>query len=311
MNRNDHIIFQDYDNKGIITLNRPKVLNALTLEMATELFETLLKWKTEKVFVMIRGSGRAFCAGGDIKTVYETRKKGDKKYSLDLQKLQAAICHLTKTYPIPFIAIVDGIVMGAGAGISLHGKYRIATENTIFSIPELQIGHIPDIGASYLASRLPGRLGYFLFLTANRLKGTDTVRAGIATHFCSSEMVGELEKQLISCTSAYEIDHVLKTSTEMSLPQFSLELLMPKLNHYFSARTVEGILAKLEEDGTDWARNISKQLKKMPPTSLKVAYKAITLGSRMALSECLLMEYRLVKKFLDKKDFFEDCPAPS
>lgn len=166
----DLVLAEEINDAGVLTLNRPKSLNALNLEMVQNAYEILSRWQDTRTLVIVKGAGeKAFCAGGDVKgliedgSVAEGKKFFRHEYTLD---------HLIGTYKIPYIALIDGIVMGGGVGLSVHGKYRIATERTLFAMPETAIGLFPDVGGTYFLPRLQGKLGVYLGLTGFRLKGT-------------------------------------------------------------------------------------------------------------------------------------------
>lgn len=299
------VIFQTVKNKGIIILNKPHVMNALNINMATSIISALRKWENEKCMVLIKSAGdKVFCAGGDIKNVVSSRKKGDKTISIKMQQLQMIICSIIKSYKIPLLAFIDGIVMGAGAALSIHGRYRIATEKTVFAMPEATIGFIPDVGSSFFLSRLNGNLGLFLALTSHRLKGSDVYKAGIANNYCPSAELPKLEDALLHCENAFEIDAILNRFSQ-HVPDFSLDSVRLNISSCFSADSIEEIINRLKHDGSKWAENTLKQLMKVSPTSLKLILKEITLGKKLELKECLVMEYRLALNCLERKDFYE------
>lgn len=165
----DLVLAEEVNDKGVLTLNRPKALNALNLEMVQKAYEVLIRWQDTKSLVIVKGAGeKAFCAGGDVKGLVEARDvAAGKKFF----RHEYTLNHLIGTYKIPYIAVIDGITMGGGVGVSVHGKYRIATERTLFAMPETAIGLFPDVGGSYFLPRLQGKLGAYLGLTGFRLKG--------------------------------------------------------------------------------------------------------------------------------------------
>lgn len=167
--RTDFVLADEINGKGILTLNQPKMLNALHYEMAETIFNALNKWKNTKSMILIKGSGgKAFCAGGDLKRLIDS-----KQYEIGVEffKVEYTTYFMIANLQIPWISLIDGIIMGSGVGCSIHGKYRIATERTIFAMPETLIGAMPDIGGSYFLPRLQGYLGYYLGLTGTRLHG--------------------------------------------------------------------------------------------------------------------------------------------
>uniref|UniRef100_A0A5F4VY21 3-hydroxyisobutyryl-CoA hydrolase n=1 Tax=Callithrix jacchus TaxID=9483 RepID=A0A5F4VY21_CALJA len=275
---------------GVITLNRPKVLNTLTLNMIRQIYPQLKKWEQdpETFLIIIKGAGgKAFCAGGDIRG--------------SCQK--------------PYVALLHGITMGGGVGISVHGQFRVATEKCLFAMPETAIGLFPDVGGGYFLPRLQGKLGYFLALTGFRLKGRDVYRAGIATHFVDSEKLGVLEEDLLALKSPSKEDvaAVLENyHTECKIDRdksFILEEHLDKINSCFSANTMEQIIENLQQDGSSFALEQLKVINKMSPTSLKITLRQLMEGSSKTLQEVLTMEYRLSQACMRGHDFHEGIRA--
>nr|CAI5851417.1 unnamed protein product [Callosobruchus analis] len=225
----DDVLFKEIKDKGIIILNRPKALNSLNLSMVKKLHPVLMDWESKKTLVLVKGAGdKAFCAGGDVKAVISAGLKGDKNLGYEFFKHEYATNGLIGRYKIPYIAFIDGIVMGGGVGLSVHGRYRVATEKTLFAMPETQIGLFPDVGGSYFLPRLPGRLGAFLALTGQRLKGSDVVKVGVATHLCDSKQLAELEEQLMNCSNESDIEAVLNKFNKKDVPDFHYNLFWKK-----------------------------------------------------------------------------------
>lgn len=303
------VIVQDEGDKGIIILNRPKALNSLNLSMVDKIYPALKKWESEKKLVIVKGSGgKAFCAGGDVKAIAEAAFKGN-KLGHEFFKKEYTTNGLIGSYKIPYIALIDGIVMGGGVGLSVHGRYRIATEKTLFAMPETQIGLFPDVGGSYFLPRLNGQLGWYLALTGVRLKGADVYKAGIATHFTDSSKLQSLEQDLLKTSNENDISNVLAQYHIDDKAQFSLSPFMDKINSCFSASTVEEIYSRLEKDGSKWAEETIALLNKMSPTSLKITIKQLELGKKTNLYECLQMEYRMAVNCVDGHDFKEGVRA--
>ncbi|CAH0558858.1 unnamed protein product [Brassicogethes aeneus] len=305
----EDVLIQNVDDKGIICLNRPKALNSLNLSMVRKIYPTLAKWEKEKTLVIVKGAGdKAFCAGGDVKAVVESAFEGGDLGNQFFR--EEYICNgLIGSYKIPYIAFIHGIVMGGGVGLSVHGKYRVATEKTLFAMPETQIGLFPDVGGTYFLPRLGGQLGYYLALTGFRLKGSDVMKAGIATHFVQSDDLHNLEQELLQCKNENDVQYTLKKFHVKDLPEFSLTKDLDKINYTFASDTVEGIVQKLENDCSEWGQQTLKLMQKMSPTSLKVSLKALEIGKKMDLLDCLQMEYRLATSCLANKDFLEGVRA--
>ena len=219
MSTSNEVLFQVKNNVGLITLNRPKALNALNLNMGKAIYAQLKEWEKSLNLVLIEGSGgKAFCAGGDIRTITDLPKgspiQGEffyKEYMLN---------HLIGTLKIPYVALLDGITMGGGVGLSVHAPYRVVTSKTLFAMPETGIGLIPDVGGSFFLPRLEGELGTFLALTGHRLKGgSDCLHAGIATHACNDMQILK-EELLMAASNKEDIEAILETVsyTHLTLP---------------------------------------------------------------------------------------------
>ncbi|XP_078003052.1 3-hydroxyisobutyryl-CoA hydrolase, mitochondrial isoform X2 [Phascolarctos cinereus] len=302
---------------GVVTLNRPKSLNSLTLSMFRQIYSQLKKWEQEPEtsLIIIKGAGgKAFSAGGDIKVISEAGK-AKQKLAQDLFREEYILNYAIGTYQKPYVALIHGITMGGGVGISIHGHFRVATEKTVFAMPETAIGFFPDVGGGYFLPRLPGKLGYLLALTGFRLKGIDVQKGGIATHFVDSDKLTMLEKDLLALKSpskenvAEVLDtYQMKSKIDQDKP-FILEEHMDVINRCFSASTMEQIIQNLQEDGSPFALEQLKIIKKMSPSSLKITLRQMMEGSSKSLPEVLIMEYRLSQACLRGFDFYEGVRA--
>nr|XP_026489150.1 3-hydroxyisobutyryl-CoA hydrolase, mitochondrial [Vanessa tameamea] len=297
------VLFETINNAGIITLNRPKALNSLNTSMVSKLLPQLREWENSKNLVIIKGAGdKAFCAGGDVKLAID-KVEGPKFFHTEYN-----VNYLIGKYKIPYIAFINGITMGGGLGMSVHGRYRVATEKTIIAMPETKIGLFPDVGGSYFLPRLQVNLGLYLGLTGDRLKGKDVVKAGIATHFVSSKRLYELEKLLLRCTSEMEIHSLLNKFNEPP-EEFSLAPNIKHINYCFAASTVEEIIERLEKVQNEWSVKTLKTLHQMCPGSLKITMRALQRGAQLDLPQCLKMEYRLTCRATENHDFPEGVRA--
>ncbi|KAK7870075.1 hypothetical protein R5R35_011061 [Gryllus longicercus] len=310
----DDVLFQSAQDKGIIVLNRPKALNALNLSMCEKIFPVMKKWEKEKSMVIIKGAGeKAFCAGGDVRAIAAAALKGDTCVGKNFFRCEYTLNNLIGTYQIPYVALIHGITMGGGVGLSVHGTYQVATETTLFAMPETAIGLFPDVGGSFFLPRLGGKLGLFLALSGHRLKGNDVVKAGIASHFCDSSKLPELEKALICCTdpqnNAVKILDEFSKKSSGNKGDFSLAPYLKQIDQCFSASCVEEIFQKLEKDGSEWAVKLLDSLKQMSPTSMKISHRELQEGACMNLQECLIMEYRLGCHACEGHDFIEGVKA--
>ncbi|KAL0964018.1 hypothetical protein UPYG_G00316570 [Umbra pygmaea] len=312
------VLLEKVGNAGVITLNRPKALNALNINMIRLIYPQLKKWETDKetAIVIIKGAGeKAFCAGGDIRAVTEAGKVGD-SLAKDFFREEYILNNTIGTYKKPYVALIDGITMGGGVGLSVHGRFRVATEKTLFAMPETAIGLFPDVGGGYFLPRLQGQLGLFLALTGFRLKGRDVQRAGVATHFVESQKIAALETELVSLKvlSIEEISRVLdsyqKQSSLDAEKPFILKQHIDEIDRLFQSNSVEGIVNNLKTEGSSFSQNHVETLTKMSPTSLKITLKQLHLGSNMTLQEVLVMEYRLSQAcMMEGSDFYEGVRA--
>ncbi|XP_042207313.1 3-hydroxyisobutyryl-CoA hydrolase, mitochondrial-like isoform X4 [Homarus americanus] len=309
------VLLEEVGNKGIITLNRPKALNSLNINMIRLIYPKLQEWETTKSMVIIKGAGeKAFCAGGDVRSIVETVNDPNPVGEYFFREEYILNC-LIGTLHIPYVALIDGITMGGGVGLSVHGQFRVATERTLFAMPETGIGLFPDVGGSHFLPRLGGRLGMYLALTGHRLKGREVMKAGLATHVCDSARIGELEESLLKMESNYpeDVAAVLDTfSQEATFSKndpFSLQSHLPKIQSCFSGASVEEIIANLEKEGSEWSQKQLAILGKMSPTSLKVTFEQIERGANLTLPECLSMEYRIVSHIYKGHDFAEGIRA--
>ena len=291
---------------GRLLLNRPKALNALDLGMIRALAEALSAWRDEaavEAVVIDSASERAFCAGGDIRAMRSHALAGDtaeiETFFAEEYALNAAIAD----YPKPYVALIDGICMGGGIGVSVHGAIRAASEAAMFAMPETAIGMFPDIGATYVLPRLPGQLGTFLGLTGTRMTGADAVHAGLATHFVPREALPALRTALVEHGAEAVGRHA------RALPAFSLAPHRAAIDRCFGADSVAEILARLDAENTDWARATLATLRGMSPSALCWSLAAIRRGARLSLRDALAAELRLTRHVTRHPDFAEGVRA--
>jgi len=310
------VLLDKIGNKGIITLNRPKNLNALNLSMIQQIYPQLRKWEMDNTMrlVIIKGTGdKAFCAGGDVKAIAEQGHGSTlgPEFFRSEYRLNNAIGSLS----VPYIALLNGITMGGGVGLSVHGAFRVATEKAVFAMPETAIGFFPDVGGSHFLPRLPGKLGLFLALTGHRLEGRDLFKAGVATHFIASERLEALENDLMRMENPeLPIIHRLLSKYQEQweadhYKEFSLKPFIGRINSIFGGNSVEEIMSNLKKDNSDWSKQQLTKLTSFSPTSLKVTFKQMKEGAQLSLADCLRMEYRMSMHFLENKDFFEGVRA--
>uniref|UniRef100_A0A8D8V8F9 3-hydroxyisobutyryl-CoA hydrolase, mitochondrial n=1 Tax=Cacopsylla melanoneura TaxID=428564 RepID=A0A8D8V8F9_9HEMI len=311
----DDVLFEEKNNVGIITLNRPKALNALNLSMVKKLYPKLIHWQNvdRKDLVIIQGAGgKSFCAGGDVVTITRNGPAKGAEIGRTFFHHEYSLDHLIGHYKVPYVALLDGYTMGGGVGISVHGKYRVATEKTTFAMPETTIGLFPDVGGSFFLPRLSHKsLGLYLALTSYQLKGKDVAKCGIATHYIPSQSLPDIVSKLIETPKC--VEDILKSNSEsLESYKFSLSSNIDTIANAFSAPTVEQIVSRLEQKNDEFSNKTLTTLKKMSPISMKITQKQLKLGAGKSLTECLQMDYRLACSAVEAKssaDFYEGVRA--
>lgn len=295
---------------GRITLNRPQALNALTLGMVREIWTALRAWKDdpEVELVLLDGAGdRAMCAGGDVRSLYESRTKGSadaRTFWSEEYRLNALIAR----YPKPYVAFMDGIVMGGGIGLSAHGRHRIVTERSQLAMPETSIALIPDVGGTWLLSRAPAEAGVYLGLTGERMRGAGTIFAGFADVFVPSERLSALATAL-SDTPAGEVEGVIRDYAGPPPPS-ELAQNSERIQHAFRFDSIEEIMAELERMDSDWARKRLSELATKSPLSLKLTLAAVRNARNLdSLEDALNVEYRLCVRLFEHGEFIEGVRA--
>lgn len=304
-----------------LILNRPKQLNALSSTMIMGLLRCFTAYEKDdgvKLLIM-KGKGRAFCAGGDVAAVVRSIHKDSWKYGADFFRNEFLLNYIIATYTKPQVSLLSGIVMGGGAGVSLHGRFRVATDNTVFAMPETALGLFPDIGASYFLSRLPGFYGEYVGLAGARLDGGEMLACGLATHFVQSNSLLSLEESLkkVDTSNAFAVCGIIdQFAQQPSLKESSSLNRLEIINKCFSKRTVEEIISALEVEASnsadEWVATTIQSLKKASPTSLKISLRSIREGRTQTVGECLQREYRMVCHVMRgdfSRDFFEGCRA--
>ena len=306
MTAEDTVIARRDGRIGRILLNRPKALNALDQPMIRACSAILETWRTDPHVdaVVIEGAGdRAFCAGGDIRALRDGQLSGDRASVDRFFSEEYALNMTIATYPKPYIALIDGICMGGGIGLSVHAPYRVATEHAAFAMPETAIGFFPDIGATFLLPRLPGELGLYLGLPGLRVTGADAVHAGLATHFTPRARIAELSEALARDGTA-----ALAAYNE-TLPAFSLAGQRAAIDHCFSAGTVHDIIFRLEATDAEWAHAALKALRHVSPSALHWTLLALRRGRDLNLREALDAEFALTRTTMAHPDFAEGVRA--
>ena len=303
----EEVFFEKKGSLGLITLNRPEALNALTLNMVRLIHPKLKIWEEDneiKTVAVTAVGDKAFCAGGDIRALYDWGKNNDKK-ATGFYYEEYQLNQLIKSYTKPYISFVNGIVMGGGVGISVHGSYRVAGENYSFAMPETGIGLFPDVGGSFFLSRLKNNVGMYLALTGSRIKSSDAIELGIAEYFIQSENFDDIFKQL---SEGITPDEVL-SSFNSNKVNSDLKNDFEKINELFSGNSLEDIFEGLENDNSDFSQKNLSLLRSKSPTSLNITFRQIKNGSELNFEDCMKMEFRMVTKVMNDHDFYEGVRA--
>ncbi len=306
MDQNDVIVRRE-GAIARITLNRPKALNALTEEMCAAMLGRLRHWAMDAsvhAVVIDAVPGKAFCAGGDIRAIYDAGRKGDgsvMSFFRTEYRLNAAIRH----FPKPYLALIDGITMGGGCGVSVHGSYRVASENAVFAMPETAIGLFPDIGATFFLNRLPGEIGMYLALSGVRIGVADAIDCGLATHSVASRDQAALLSRL---TEGETPDAILSELDAIPPGVGAMKTHRAAIDRAFSASSIEEVLARLEREG-EWGRETASLLKTRSPTSLRVTFRQMREGATLDFASCQRLEYRIMARMMEGPDFYEGVRA--
>jgi enoyl-CoA hydratase len=295
---------------GHISLARPKALHALTQPMCEAMSEALLVWRDDPAIEAVlidHAEGRGFCAGGDVALVRRSALEDGGASGRAFFFAEYRLNHLLFTYPKPIVAFMDGVTMGGGVGISQPARYRVATENTLFAMPEGAIGLFPDVGAGWYLPRLKGRTGVFMALTGARLDGAECLWAGLATHYLASGRLPEAKARIAEAPG--DIAAIL---TELSAPPPGARIAgnAEKIDRLFAADTLEAIIAALEAEPSEWAAKELKAVVTKCPATAKVALREFAEGARrVAFADEMRAEYRIAARMMLRADFAEGVRA--
>ncbi|SEO70779.1 enoyl-CoA hydratase [Methylobacterium sp. ap11] len=299
----DTVLVERRGAAGFLTLNRPKALNALTLEMVRALRAALDAWAADPAVtrVVIQGAGeRAFCAGGDIRRIHEEGSAGRHAEAETFFREEYELNALIQRYPKPYVALIDGIVMGGGVGVSLHGSHRVAAERTAFAMPETGIGFFPDVGATYALPRLPGFVGTYLALTGERIAQGDVVAFGLATHAAPAAAFPAIRDAL---AEGRPVEAAI--GTHAVPPPGPLHAERALVEACFSADTVAEVLSRLDAAGSEFAKKAAATIRTRSPTSLRLALAQMRRGAALSFPEAMRLEYRILCRILRGHDFYE------
>ncbi len=313
------ILFEQRGRLGLVTLNRPKAMNALTHGMALALETQLDAWAADVSIgvVAIRGAGdRAFAAGGDIRALYDAGRpgQGDGRRNFAFFADEYRLNTRIKRYPKPYVGVMDGVVMGGGVGVSVHGTRRVAGDRTVFAMPETGIGLFPDVGATHFLPRLPGQTGMWLGLTGARLKTADAVACGICDFHVPTPVMDELVDALARFDAAGRepseaLDWILEAFARAPEDETVLDRHRERIDRCFGADSVEGVLAALEADGHEWSLTQRDAILTKSPTSTRIAFRQIRAGAGLEFENCMRLEYRLARYCMTHPDFYAGVRA--
>ncbi len=314
----DDVLFQSLNSVRKITLNRPKKLNSLDLSMIKKIHPRLDAYakSDEAKMILLNGNGRAFCAGGDVASLAKACREGHYEIGKQYFAAEYRLDHTVATFNKPIIAIMDGITMGGGVGLSINAPIRVVTQNTMFAMPETTIGFFPDVGASRFLSAL-GPLGRYLAMTSARLTGADVVLAGLGTHYVPSERLGLLERRLseLSTSSLDSIKGAIEEFTDPLPREFSLKRYQKVLDA-FLGNSIPGIMKNLHavaENGSAEDRHFAsetlKTMRQKSPISMAVALQAQIDGKNWGVSQVFEKEYNIACVFMHNPDFVEGVEA--
>lgn len=302
------ILFEKRGAAGLVTLNRPKALNALTLPMVRALHAQLRAWETDDDVsrIVVRGAGgRAFCAGGDIRLIYELGKAERFEDTIGFWLAEYRLDAYVQRYPKPYVSLIEGVVMGGGVGISLHGDVRVASEKYLFAMPETGIGYFPDVGMTYALPRLPGRTGTYLALTGARVGAGDALATGLATHFANA---ADFDAIIDALARGGTIDETLAAIVVEPPEPGPLVAERGLIDECFSADSVHDVLGRLDvaaSSGAPFAAETAALIRSRSPTSVLIAFEQMRRGVGMSFEEAMLTEFRLCTRVMRGHDFYE------
>ncbi|SDU94395.1 enoyl-CoA hydratase/isomerase family protein [Pseudomonas mucidolens] len=315
----DEVLAEVRNHIGHLTLNRPAGLNALTLDMVRSLTGHLRAWAEDSqvLAVVLRGAGeKAFCAGGDIRSLYDSFKNGDtlhqdffvEEYALDL---------LIHHYRKPVLALMDGFVLGGGMGLVQGADLRVVTERSRLAMPEVAIGYFPDVGGSYFLSRIPGELGTYLGVTGVQIRAADALYCGLADWYLDSAKLAQLDQNLDRLqwqdSPLKDLQGVLAKLGQQQLPDAPLAVLRPAIDHFFALPDVPSIVEQLQAvtvaDSHEWALSTAQLMQTRSPLAMAVTLDMLRRGRHLALEACFALELHLDRQWFARGDLIEGVRA--
>jgi enoyl-CoA hydratase len=310
----DEVLVSREGALGHIRLNRPRALNSLTLDMVRAIAAALDAFERDAgvAVVLLDGAGeRGLCAGGDIRAIYESGRRRDGHAERFLREEYALNARIA-AYPKPYVAVMDGITMGGGVGVSAHGRHRVVTERTRFAMPEAAIGFFPDVGATWLLPRAPGEIGTYLALTGEAMGPEDTIYAGLAEVYVRSADLPALQDALASLGPSATSADVSRRMEALSQPAGAsfLQRNRDAIDRVMTFDEISAICRALEKENSEFAHRTLRSMSAASPTSLKLTLRLLRLGRTAAkLEACLVMEYRAACRALRGHDFYEGIRA--
>lgn len=294
---------------GRIRLDRPSAIHALTRPMCAAVLAALDGWSRDdavRAILIDHAAGRGFCAGGDIRMLADSGA-GDGAEARAFFHTEYRMNHRLFTYAKPLVAFMDGITMGGGVGLAMPCRFRVATENTRFAMPETGIGLFPDVGGGWYLSRLPGRVGQFLALTGARLDGAECLLLGLATHYIPSAALDEVKARIAADPGALE---AILEAYDTDPPPARIEENLPLIDRLFASDRLEEIFADLAADPSDWAARELKTLTTKSPQTMKVALRQLAEGAELAdFAAEMAQEYAIAARVVQMPDFLEGVRA--
>ena len=316
---NGDIVFSRDGGLARVTLNRPQALNALTQPMALALDAELRNWQADDSVrtVAIKGAAREdgrvpFCSGGDIRFLHQQQNDPERQFAITFYEQEYRLNTLVFRFPKPYVALIDGVVMGGGVGISFHGSHRVMSEHALFAMPETGIGLFPDVGATYFLPRCPGRMGLYMGLSGARITVADALYLGLSTHHVPSARMAEFESALaaadLSGDAGGAIDGVL-VDFSADPGDAPLAARQEEVDRCFAGDSVEAILANLAAEGTEWAEQSRATMLEKSPTSLKITHRQLTQYGDLDFEAAMKIEYRMAIHCNFSHEFYEGIRA--
>lgn len=318
MSGDQEILLEQRGALGVVTLNRPKALNTLSLGMYRAADPQLAAWERDsavRAILVQSAGGKAFCAGGDVRAIHDARRQaGAGDYKADFFREEYWLIERIHRSRKPHIALVDGITMGGGMGISVNSSHRVATERTLMAMPEVHIGLFPDVGATRFLNLCPGKVGLYLALTGERVKAADALYCGFATHYVPHERLPAVVSALLDISWR---DGDERGQVDEALARFHVDpgppplaALRPAIDRCFSGANVEAIRDALGREGSDWARQAIAAIDRASPVSIKITFRQLQIGAAgLDIEGALALEYRLTQHVMAAHDFYEGIRA--